>query len=118
MDKKDILDKIIDYAETFAAEYGWTYEYSASIPQDIVIKLMNKMMIRKKREYQILAKIVAIGVNCGFSGKMKALDRLFNDEVEKVSDDDYLNGIRELWAKMGKNPKEIEEKIKSGNITF
>jgi hypothetical protein len=123
MESKDIRDRIFEYADLFASEYGWSLEYSISLSQDIVLKLMEKIIKRQKSNYSIQTRLMAIAVNCGFSGKMKALDKLFdqnddNEKHEEISEVEYFSNVRAIMKGLGKSNAEIEKQIKSGNITI
>ena len=112
-EEKEVNDIIFDLVDTFASEYKWTLDEILKLPVDVMLSLYKKIHERKKRDYKILAQIIALAVNCGFSGDLKPLEKLFEDKTE-ISKEEYLSQLRSLWITLGKDPKELEEKLKKG----
>jgi hypothetical protein len=118
MDRAQVLDKMFDYADLFASEYGWSLEYSMALKRDVTLKLLKKIQQRKNDEYSILVKLIAIAVNCGFSGKMKPLDKLFTNDEEGNDPEEFDTSIREMMRGLGKTEEEIDQQLKEGNVTL
>jgi hypothetical protein len=100
------------------SEYGWTLDYALALPIDVVMEFNRTILVRKKQEYQILANVIAVASNCGFSGKSEGLDRMFKDDIteELPSEEAQMNQLRTLWSQMGKSSKDFDEQLKKGKI--
>jgi len=107
---------LIDF---FANEYKWSFaeavKFVFETPNDIVMNLYKTALKRQRDDIRLKTKLIAYAVGAGFSGKMEILDEVFGIK-KKVSEAEYLNGVRTLWAKMGRDPKKLEEMIKSGEM--
>jgi len=109
---------LIDF---FASEYKWSFDeivkFVFETPNDIVMTLYKTALKRQKETIQLKTKLMAYAVGAGFSGKIEILDEVFGIKKKaEVSEAEYLNGVRILWAKMGRDPKKLEEMIKSGEM--
>lgn len=114
MQNKDKLFKIIDL---LCYEYKWTLDYVLSLNRDVLINLYNTRLENKKQELKLKTKLQAFAIAAGMSGKINKLDSIFG--FEKVEDDEMIEQLRGLWIKMGKDPKELEEKLAKGeHIVF
>ena len=100
----------------FMNEYKWGWkeavDFVFNAPMDVVNSLYQSAIKRQKEIMKLQTKLTAVAVASGFSGKLDSLDRIFGSE--KTDKDQYLNGVRSLWVKMGKDPKKLEEMIKKG----
>ena len=100
----------------FMNEYKWSWKEAVDFvfetPMDIVNNLYQTAINRQKEIVKLKTKLTAIAVGAGFSGKLDLLDKVFGDN--KVSEAQYLAGVRKLWVEMGRDPKKLEELIKTG----
>ena len=113
---------LLTMCDTLMSEYSWTLEYVLSIPHDIIKQLYSLILDRKQVEYRLLAKIIAVGSNAGFSGKMNNVNKMFKkaDKVNEESADFQIEQMRKLWLKFnpGKDIKILEEQLKKGQVRF
>lgn len=100
-----------------ASEYGWSYSELLSLPFDTLINFYEEILKRKKSEYKLLAKIIAIATNCGFSGKMDAVDRLFKDD-EPLDGEAQVDQLRQLCSDFGIKTEDFEKQLKEGKIVI
>ena len=118
-------DKLIllTMCDALMSEYSWTLEYVLSIPHDIIKNLYALIIERKQAEYGLLAKIIAVGTNAGFTGKMDAVNKMFKktgSDAEGASAETQIEQMRQMWMKLHpkKNVKVFDRQVKEGNVKF
>ena len=118
MSKEQILNQTYSYVDLFASEYGWSLEYILKLPRDVVLKLVETILARKKQEYTFMTKLIAVGVNFGFAGKIDKVDQLFSDKEAPVNEEQLMNDLKKMWIVMKKDPKDFDKAYKEGNLKF
>ena len=110
--------QLFSILDIIMSEYGWTLDYVLDLKSDTVLNLYQAISERKKIEYEMLAKIIAISYSCVKSGKAEKLDNLFSKE--EVDGDAQVNQLFELWSGLntGKSRKEFEEQLKEGKVSI
>jgi hypothetical protein len=117
--EKDQLFYILDI---IISEYGWDVDYCMKIPHDVLMGFYHAILARKHREDYLHTKLTGLAVNAGFSGKLENIDKVFKKDTEvnePVDEDAWKNQLRSLWARLGKDLKEFDEKWERGeNISL
>lgn len=103
----------------FMNEYKWSWkeaqDFVFNTPMNIVVELYHQAIKRNREMLQLQTKLYAYAVTAGFSGKIELLDDIFNTEKSgDVQKQQYLAQVRGLWARMGRDPRKLEEMIKQG----
>ena len=102
----------------FMNEYKWSFveakNFVFETPIDVVMKLYDQAIKRQREYIRLNTKLMGYAVAAGFSGKLELLDEIFGDKKPESNKQQYLAGVRALWAKMGRDPRKLEEMIKSG----
>lgn len=111
MDNKSIY-AILD---VIMSEYGWGLDYCMQLPSDVLMAFYNVISERRKQNYALNTKLMAIAVNAGFSGDMKKLDSLFKDDKQPEQDPDAWKAqLKGLWLRMGKSETDFEKRWANG----
>lgn len=106
--------------DVLASEYSWHIEYILSLPIDVILELHSKILKRKNLEQAVETKLIGLATACAFNGKLDKLDRLFKDNLdgEEISAEEQKEQMRQLWLKMGKDPKKFQEQYEKGEVRF
>ena len=109
--------KIFELMDTISSEYGWSFKEIVSLPLDTLVNFYQAILERKKTEYKILSKVIAVATNCGFSGKMEGVNKLFSDSPSESTPEEQIDQLRGLCSTFGMSPEEFEKQLKEGKVS-
>ncbi len=106
------FDQLFTLIDVLASEYGWTIDYILKQRLDVLTNLYKKIFQRKKYEYKMFTKLTGNATAAAFAGKLQELDKLFDEG--SVDKEDFRSQLEALAIKLGKDPKEVKEKMDRG----
>lgn len=113
-------DTIFTLLDLFLSEYGWSFsdgvDFIYKTPMTILFKLYKKIIERKKNEYKINTQLTGYATAAAFAGKLKELDKLFNEDTPEISEDTFNSELETLWHNLGKDPSKLQKQLKNGKV--